>query len=310
MPVLGHAFVGWATGIAWQRGMARASILPRLVPAAVVLAYAPDVATVLGSPLWIDARRACHSVLLGPLLAVLVAVPAARVLGTRLQSTVLLTLLSIWLHDALDLVQGTDRRPLWPLSSRDFGLDLLPTGLITEGVVFGLLWAVALLALRPRAPASHGRWSGAPPAGTAIVIAVMAVAAATAHLRDLREEQLDAARTAYAAGDNRRTLELLDLAERWPSTARPGRVDTLRGDACLELGDRKLARELYLAASEADPSYVWAVAGLALLEARGEGSSAERRSKAAPYVERLERQFKTHPALPRVRAELERELAR
>ncbi len=310
MPVLGHAFVGWATGLVWQRRVARAATLPRLVPAAVILAYTPDVATVLASPLWAEARRACHSVLLGPLLALLVAVPTARVLGTRFQSAAPLALLSIWFHDVLDLFQGTDRQPLWPLSGRDFGLDLFPSGLMWEGIGFGLLWVIAHRALGPSPPASRVGWSGATPAGAAIVIAILAVAAATAHLRDLREEQLEAARRAYAAGDNTRTLELLDLAERWPSTARPGRIDTLRGDACLELGDRRLARELYLAASDADPSYFWAVAGLALLEARGEGSSGARRSRAAPYVERLERQFARHAALRRVRAELERELGR
>lgn len=313
VPVLGHAFVGWTTGLAWRGRWASGPAQRRLVPAAVALAYVPDVVSLAASPLWADARRASHSLVLSPLLAALVAIPAARALAAQWPAVLPLVLVSIGLHDVLDLFQGTDRLPLWPLSGAAPALDLLPSGLATEAATFGALWIVALCLVWfraiPAAPAPSPAWSGATPAGAAFVIAVLAAAAATAHLRDLRELQLEAARRAYASGDNQATLRLLALAERWPSTARPGRIGTLRADALLELGKPDLARTLYVAAADADPRYIWAVAGLAVLEARGDGPSASRRARAAPHVERLEREFFGDAELPRARAEVERRLS-
>jgi hypothetical protein len=48
-------------------------------------------------------------------------------------------LVSLLVHDVLDLAQATDRGPWWPLSDRPVGFDvgLIPTGLLREAAVFG-----------------------------------------------------------------------------------------------------------------------------------------------------------------------------
>jgi len=114
-------------------------------------------------------------------------------------------------------------------------------------------------------------------------------------MRDRRERQLRAAK--YLVEQQhayREALVLLDQAERWPSPAKPGRVDYLRASAFLALGDRLRAERYYLRSDEADPGYFWTVADLALFYASGAQPVDVRRQAAAPYIARLSGTFARH----------------
>jgi tetratricopeptide (TPR) repeat protein len=295
MPVLGHAAAGLATA-AWAARRGAGNVPGAMeLPLILALAYAPDIAAWSAEPLWgAEARRAAHSLLVAPLAAVALGALLARPLGGWRRAFAL-ALASLGLHDALDLLQGTDRAPAWPLPLRETGVAALPSGLFAEAVAFGLALAV-LLGL------TRGGWraalEAARPPGRALAAGVVLAAALTHQLRERREAQFAAAQRAFAASDHRRVLDLLAAAERWPSTARPGRIDTLRADALAALGDRSRAERLYLAALAADPSYFWAAAGLAILRARGDAPVEQRRRRAAADGERLQHDFRGHPELP------------
>ena len=65
-------------------------------------------------------------------------------------------------------------------------------------------------------------------------------ATVTHHLRHLREQQFERARIfSQEMHDYQSALVLLDTAERWPSTTKPGRIDYLRGWTYEQLGERR-----------------------------------------------------------------------
>lgn len=324
MPLLGHAFVGLATGMAvppFSQG--RPAIAPRQqvaaalwIPIAVVLAYLPDLATqaglVLGLP---GARAAGHSALfalaVAPIIAALGAalggLPPVRLLGVALGS--------VLLHDVLDVAQSTAWLPWWPLSRAavNLGVTLIPANPRREAIAFAALFALFAaghVALRRRPPPEARTASGPRWAGRVLVVGLIAAAAITHHLRDSREQRLGEARALIAQRRHPEALAALDDAERWPSTAKPGRIDHLRGEAWFGLGNRARAEDHYRRSLEADPDFFWLVADLAMFHASGDLSSAERRARAAPYLERLRRDFARHPALSTMLARIDRRLAR
>jgi LexA-binding, inner membrane-associated putative hydrolase len=329
MPVLGHAVVGLAIGLSTKpaprerREAARMETASALwLPAVVVLAYLPDIVAQLGLIAgWSDSRLLGHSVVCAAGASVVIAAVATRLAGVSFPRAFVTVLVSLLIHDVLDLGQATDRAPWWPLSDRPIGVQrgLVPTGLVPEAALFGGL-LVAFLALRhawhrwvsgravdlPRPGEGHARlvWLG-----RAVIVAVVVAAVVTHALRDARESQLDTARVlveqhAYQAG-----LDTLARAEPWPSTARPGRIDYVRAEAYAGMGDRQRAEVYYLRAYRADRTYFWAVADLALFYASSDAPEAERRHLVAPYVSRLRSGFAGHPALPGVLARVERRLA-
>jgi hypothetical protein len=329
MPVLGHAFAGLAIGV-FTRPPARghseppgiASALVLWVPAAVTLAYLPDIVAQLGLLAgWSDGRLLGHSVIFA--VAVSPAVAAVlmgltRVSFSRAFTTVLLSLL---VHDILDLAQATDRAPWWPLSDRPvrFDIRLIPTDLLREAALFGGL-LLAFLALRH---AAH-RWARHRPiaSGTrggnntrlvwlsrGFIGGVVLSAVVTHSLRDARESQLETGRTLVEQRAYPAALEALAQAERWPSTTKPGRIDYVRAEAYADMGNRPRAEAYYLRAYRADPTYFWAVADLALFYASSNDPVAERRRLLAPYLNRLQTEFAGHLDLPEVLARINRKLA-
>jgi tetratricopeptide (TPR) repeat protein len=127
---------------------------------------------------------------------------------------------------------------------------------------------------------------------------VLALAATTHHLRNTRERELAAAAARLEQGDYAGALSLLDRAERWPSTARPGRIDDLRGQAWEGLGERTRAEASYLRAYRADPGYFWLVVDLAAFYASSDEPRNERRRRVSPLVQRLREEFANEPAMP------------
>jgi membrane-bound metal-dependent hydrolase YbcI (DUF457 family) len=322
MPLLGHAFVGLATGIAiapFPAGHPPATARERVaralwLPTTVVLAYLPDVATgvgiLLGTSHWhVIGHSVLFAVLVSPVLAMLGAamgrLPLARIGAVALGS--------VLAHDLLDMAQSTDRRPWWPFSLRHVHIGVLPIPVdaTREVLLFGALFAgfVGLYAVIHRA---RPRSSDLAPAllwtGRILVVALMIAAIAVHALRAERERRLAEARSLLAHHRPVEALGALDEAERWPSMATPGRIDYLRAEAWLERGDRRRAEHYYQRADRTDPGVFWVVADLALFHASGDGSPEERQRAAAPFMERLRRDFAQHHALPAVLAKIERRL--
>jgi membrane-bound metal-dependent hydrolase YbcI (DUF457 family) len=325
MPLLGHALVGLATGMAVapfsryrppssRRQQAAAALW---LPTAVGLAYLPDLATQLallaGFP---RARIIAHSILFALVVAPMIAAVGAWLGGLPPLRLFAVALGSIGLHDALDVVQSTDRAPWWPLSDRpvDLGVSLLPIDPWREALLFAVLFAVFLAGravtdrLWPRSlaagPGPALRWTG-----RTLMVALVLVAGHTHYLRAVREQRFLEARALVERRHHRRALDALAEAERWPSTAKPGRIDHLRGEAWLGLGDRDRAERYYRRSYAADAAFFWVVADLAAFYASADAPPAERRLRAQPYLDRLRRDFAAHGALPATLAKIERKLA-
>ena len=84
----------------------------------------------------------------------------------------------------------------------------------------------------------------------------------------------------------------------------------MRAEAWLGLGDRARAEQYYLKSHRAAPDYFWTVADLAVLQASGDGSAAERATRAKPWITLLKSSFAGHPALERNLQRVQRALER
>ncbi len=311
MPVVGHGLTAIAAReVLGERLVTRRFTLLTLA----VLAYAPDVASQVLAVLGVAAARACsHSLPCGFFYALLLTLPVRRALGVSRRAAFVITLGSIALHDVLDMLQSSDRMLLWPLSTRAFGpvQGLIPAGLLAETALFAALALAAWLYARMRTPrGAAGAERGRSLAGTLLTGVLIAGALGTSWLRDRREADAEAAHWLIEHGEPGRGLALLPAAARWPSPAKPGRIDYLRGAAYNALGNRDAAEHFYLLSLRQDPSYFWTVVDLAMMYADGPGSSAERRSKMAPYMQRLERDFASQAEFAAVSASIARRLAR
>lgn len=289
-------------------------------PIVVGLAYLPDIANQLASLLGAsDARVVTHSFLFGLVASLAVGLLLSRFCGIPWRRAAAVSLFSILTHDVLDLLQATDRQPWWPFSQRTvgFGDGLIPLDPVHEVVLFGAAFLVFLggflLFGRLRKPLSSGRGSecsvGVRWVGRGVLLAIILSACVTHYLRGVREMQYEEILVLLNENNFRGVLELADQAQRWPSVAKPGRLDYVRAVVHDSRGERDRAEEYYLRADRADPSYFWVVADLAVFHARGDGPPSERCRLSAPYVERLRRDFADHAALPGVLDRIERKLA-
>lgn len=310
MPVLGHMFVGLATGMATRppapgppRG-SRGGVLRDLwAPIAVLLAYAPDVCSeALRFAGWTAAPLVCHSLLFAAAFPTVVAF-VLRAAGVPSRRVFSLALFSVVVHDLLDVAQSTDKMPFWPFSHRTIspGPFRIPSGMFAETILFVGLFILFILVRRilkrdvpfstdPAVePSSHGHRLAT--VRRASVASIIVLAAATHSLRDLRERQLEAARVLIEGGRYAEGMVALDASERWPSPAKPGRADYLRGIAFLGSGDRDKAERHLLRSFRADPAYPWVVIDLAVFYAESRRPLPLRRHLAAPYLEALHRDF-------------------
>ena len=321
MPVLGHAFAGLLMGEAVSPGRTASRPAAALwVPVLVGLAYLPDIAA---QPLLLagvsQGRVVTHSVLFAVAVSAALASALAWATGLSRRRAFVVILVSVGLHDLLDLLQVSDRTPWWPFSARRVGSAdaLLPTSLRGEGLLFGSLWAAWLAG---RAVGERARGAGwvevlarrerAAWVGRGLTVAIVLLAAITHHLRDVRYEHLGRARALiHRERDYGGALRELELAERWPSIASPGLIAFFRGEAYAGAGDRVKAEAFFLRSLDTEPAFFWAVAGLADLHASSDRPLDERQRLAAPYLARLRQDFAGHPAFTRVLARIERNLA-
>jgi membrane-bound metal-dependent hydrolase YbcI (DUF457 family) len=308
--------MGWSIALAAERVARRTGRpSPWWLPTMVALSYLPDVVAqllLLAGVSWGAAFG--HSLLVAAVMGTAVAPLAKKALGVSFRGAVVLTLASLVLHIGADALQAPGRLPLWPLAhwaccTRE---PLLPSGLWSEAAVFG----APLLVLLPWR--AHRRQTErpvtAPPAlvwaGAAIAAALVGAAAATHALRDRREIAMERATRLVQENRYRDALLALDQAERWPSTAKPGRIEYLRAESHGGLGDRQRAEGHYLRSYETDPTYFWVIADLAVFYASAPAPEAERRARAAPWIDLLQGRFAGHPALPDALARVRRALDR
>jgi membrane-bound metal-dependent hydrolase YbcI (DUF457 family) len=319
MPVIGHAFVGIITAHEFEPGglrnpqplrpLGRALWMPLFVG----LAYLPDVATQLG--LWMgygSAKLAGHSIVFGALAGFLIALGWARVTAGSSRLLGALAIGSIVLHDLLDLLQATDRAPLWPITERVItaGWLALPSRMSSELLIFGLAYAVyegwrVYLQRGSPAESQNRRPSGLILLGRSLVITLLATAIAIQRVRDERERQMDLAKQLLRSGHPVEALKAADAADRWPLSASPDRTDIVRGEAHEALGDNARAEMFYLRAYRSDPENFWALADLAEYYA-SHGTAAERRQRSAPYLEELRRRFSGNRSFRTVMDRVER----
>jgi membrane-bound metal-dependent hydrolase YbcI (DUF457 family) len=280
------------------------------VPALVALAYAPDVLAQAGTALGAaEATTATHSLALAVLLAPLAAWALGHALRISRTLAVAVTLASLALHDLLDLLQTPQRQPFWPFSRWHLGdgAAVLPASGVREALLFAGAFAICLVVrLLTRTP---GRRTPARQRllSASLVAIVVASAGVTHYLRLVRERQLEQARSLVTEGRFAEALTAAEGADRWPSTAHPGRVDQVRAEALEELGELEAAIASYSRAVDADPAYFWAVADLAAACARSR--RGEWLARAYSLRARLLRDFPRHPALQSALARVDERLA-
>ena len=309
MPVIGHALVGLATARHFDPARAGAPGVIWWTPVVIGLAYLPDLIAQAGAMAgWTEAGLAGHSAIVGAALGAIVGAAWARVTGARTSTLVGIAVGSILAHDALDLMQATDRMPLWPISRRlvSAGPVALPQAPLVECLVFGLLFLVHATWLRavdrrqpPATSSSRPRmqWTS-----RAIVGGIVVAALATHLMRRSREVQYQTAERLLRLGQYTEALAMAEGADAWPSTARPGRLDVIRGEAYDGLGDKSRAEESFKRAYRRDPTNFWALADLVELYASLNRPADERRRLIEPLARELRRNFPSEPALNDVMA--------
>ncbi len=305
MPVVGHAIVGIAAAVATGKAAPRTAVagIGTWGLSLVCLSYLPDIAEQLaGYQDWRSAGAFSHSVLFALVAGGALAPVLARVGRTQVGASAAIAILAILAHDVLDILQSPDRMPAWPISTwrLSAAAGVIPASLLGEVVVLSPalilagLWRLSSRRATPPVPlrpAEAAAWF--------IIAAIVACAAVVSHLRDVRHDDLLQARALVAQGDHVRALAACNRANRWPSTAAPGRVDYVRAEAWLGLGNRERAEKYYLSSRRLDPTYFWTVADLAAMYASGGKPLEQRRREAAPWIRVLETDFAGHPALPR-----------
>jgi membrane-bound metal-dependent hydrolase YbcI (DUF457 family) len=316
MPVIGHALVGIVVaqhvGANTPRGRAASTAARAMwVPAIVSLSYLPDVLTQCG--VWLGfawAQAAGHSVAAALVIGVSIGLCCNRATGAPFLRMAAVTTGVLLLHDGLDLLQDAGRMPLWPFSTMEIGRDWLRFDhrvigeLLTFGVPFvaWLVWrkVTGRSTLGMQEEPAGARWAIA-----AYVGAVLFATLGVVHLREERETQMDRAKQLLRAGRFTEALSALDAAEEWPSS--PGQGDLLRGRVFATMGDETRAEHTFLRAYRNDPHAFWTNAVLAEFYA-SRGPADARRTRSAPYVERLRREFARNDAFPRVIERIDREL--
>ena len=311
MPLLGHAFTGMATALIvaphsshnHAKSLSAASA-PFLTTSLVILSYLPDIVSQCCLFFdWYDGRKLGHSLL----FALLISPAAGFILNHQTSFTkkqcFLLAFATILLHDLLDILQSTDRQPLWPFDSSlvGNGITIIPHDPTKEALLFGLIYCLVLAwyLYRRRGkklghnndqiPAFQQKWSERILIGSIILIALT-----TYHLRIQRVRLFHQAVPFLHQQRYSELLNMLDKVDKWPRIAKPGRIDYFRGVAYWKQHRIKIAEKYLLQSYARDHNFFWCVADLALIYASSDQPQLQRASLAAPYIHQLQTQFSRH----------------
>ena len=140
MPVVGHAFVGLATGLVstpryTNEHSSHLGDGNLWLASALVAAYLPDIlAHIISIAGWQQARLFTHSLLFALLFSTGAAALLHKSVPVSRNRIFGLVFFSLILHDLLDLLQSTDRVPFWPFADSpiDAGFDFFPQRLSSE----------------------------------------------------------------------------------------------------------------------------------------------------------------------------------
>ncbi|NOT00710.1 MAG: hypothetical protein HOP29_08790 [Phycisphaerales bacterium] len=319
MPVLGHAFAGVATAAA-ARSARPTTLAPSAWTALMVgFAYLPDVighglllCGVMTGPLW------AHSVPVALPAAVIVGAVVSTLLYVPMAPVTALAALSVLIHIALDLLNGTTRAPWWPVAEQwvELRWTPLPDDPLNEFIYFcgaALVFLTGWWMRRPSAAISSPQTPTSAAArfrlvGHAAVIAIVAAAAIVHVLRGVRQSQLVRARATASTGDHAEAIRLAESAARWPWATGPGSAQYVMAEMLHQSGDRARAEAMYLESCRLGPDKFWPAADLALFHASGPEPTAERRRRVDPWRNVLSRRFARHPDLPRMLDKIDRAL--
>ena len=286
------------------------------------LLYLPDITNHLAQ--WsglANARVMTHSVAFAVIASPVLGLGLTKLGAVSFRRATGIAFLSAFVHDVLDVLQGAESRPWWPISHRVIDLErgLLPLDPVQETTLFGaalVLFALAFALLRrwrprgPDHPAPRTKRGGAAVwTGRALIAAILLTASATHYLSDVRMREIMGIQQLLHGHEYAAALERIDDARLWPAAVRPGRLDYLQAEALLGKGERRQAEEYYHRAYRQDPTYFWLVADLAVFYSSSDKPASERRRLAEPYIRRLRNEFSHRRAQPRILARIERKLA-
>lgn len=316
MPVVGHAFVGLATGLVTRPRGASAWTSALWVPGMVALAYLPDISDQMVLLLgWGYRPSISHSLMFLAISSAVVGIPLARTMRSRYRRGMGVVLFSVAAHLALDVMQSPKRTPFWPFrhDAIRVGGGVLPIEIVWEGLLFGAMFGVFMavrfvlrgirgpgIAVRPAATTAAMTWCG-----RAVVGLLMSLAVVTHLLKHARAKDLQRAKTMNVSGEFHSALAMLDRADRWPAPFSPGQVDFWRARVWRSLGDRKRTEDYLLRSLEDAPGYYYTIANLAVFYASSDDPVEDRRRRVRPYVVRLRTYCAGHPKLGRLRRRLE-----
>ena len=312
MPLLGHAFTGMATALVLKHDTAATAVdsahpsIPFLTTSLVVLSYLPDIISQCGLLYgWHDARQLGHSVL----FALLIGPAAGLILQQQTTCTrnqcFLIATATILLHDLLDILQSTDRQPLWPFATSPVGADItiIPTDPTREALLFAAFYCCVFLVHHhrhkkhpPKKINNHATSSPYYKLFDKIFIGIIICTALTTyHLRIQRIQEFQQALPYLRRHEYTSLLQMLDKVDRWPRVAKPGRIDYLRGVACMQQHHMKAAEKYLRQSYRQDPNFFWCIADLALLYARSDRPQDARVALTQPYLRTLRKNFFQHP---------------
>ena len=279
-------------------------------PFVVGLAYLPDIlsqaVTLLGGG---NVSYITHSVCFAIIISLAIGAGLARLRTTSFRGGTVICLFSILMHDGMDVMQSTNRQPWWPLSDRAVGFSENPIGPLREVVLFGLAFALFMGAWSVR---NRRRIRQTPETNHEMMFSttwhwinrllmglILLAACGTHYLRSLRELAYEEVRREIHEGHYEAALAAADRAERWPSTAKPGRLDCARGEIFAALGDRPRADAAFERGLAADPHYFWGLADAAAFYAGSDEPASVRQAKVQPFLDQLKEEFADHEAWPR-----------
>jgi hypothetical protein len=189
---------------------------------------------------------------------------------------------------------------LWPFSTTLFGngITIIPHNPTKEALLFGCIYCLVLswylFQRRGRKsvhtcnhmPPFRQKWSERILIGTIILIVL-----ATYHLRVQRTDSFQQAMSYFHHQDYSNALRLINMVDKWPRIAKPGRLDYLRGVIYMQQHRPVLAEKYLLLSYNRNQNFFWCIGDLALLYAKTHKTHSQRIALTEPYLRKMRNNF-------------------